>query len=346
MNHPAAGKKRQTAFNAAWLLCGLTTVLFTGISRAPAHTLQKPTFVLTWGKKGDKPGEFYSPIGIAINHKDEIFVTDVNNARVQKFNTEGKFLAEFDLPRDEPKRKSNQAGGIAVDGKGLLYVSFMMQHKIAVYSEDGKLVRSWGKKGTGDGEFNQPGGIVLAPGSGVFVADQGNHRIQKFTTDGKFLGKWGQHGDKPGEFGAKVGAGSRFGGPHFLALDSKGNLYTTEGAMGRVQQFAPDGKPLRLWGDKGQQPGGFGGKQTPYSGPTLGPIGIMVDKHDRVWISSLNDRVQAFTPDGKFLFGISESGDGAGQLARPHGMVMDSKGFLYVADAGNQRIQKFDVPLP
>ena len=42
-------------------------------------------FVLAWGKKGDQPGEFHSPIAIAINNKDEVYVTDLNNARVQKF---------------------------------------------------------------------------------------------------------------------------------------------------------------------------------------------------------------------------------------------------------------------
>ena len=40
------------------------------------------------------------------------------------------------------------------------------------------------------------------------------------------------------------------------------------------------------------------------------------------------------------------SGNEPGQLARPHGMAMDSQGYLYVCDAGNQRIQKFAVPGP
>jgi sugar lactone lactonase YvrE len=309
----------------------------------PAEVAPGTKFVLTWGKKGDKPGEFYSPIGIAINQKDEIFVSDVNNARVQTFDTAGKFLREFDLPSDDPKRKSCQAGGIAINSKNEIHLGFMQQHKVAVYTAAGKLIREWGKKGNGDGEFNQPGGIVFGPDGSVYVADQCNHRIQKFTPQGKFLSKWGIYGLKPGQFGGAGQAGSRFGGPHLLALDGKGRLYTTEGTAGRVQQLTLDGKPLLAWGDKGQQPGGFGGLETGYAAASLGPIGVFVDKHDRVWVSSLNDRVQAFTPEGKFLFGIGGSGKGPGQLARPHGMAMDTKGFLYVADAGNQRIQKFVI---
>ena len=217
-----------------------------------------PKFFLSWGSKGDKPGEFHSPIGIAINRKDEVYVTDLNNARVQKFTAEGKYLGNFDLPWDNPKRKTNLAGGIALDDKGLIYLSFMGQHKVAVYDDDGKLVREWGKKGVGDGEFDQPGGILLAPDGTVYVADQCNHRIQHLTPEGKFLAKWGDHGSKPGQFDGLEPAGSRFGGPHFLAQDSRGRLYTTEGSLGRVQQFSSEGKPLLAWGDKGDQPGGFG----------------------------------------------------------------------------------------
>ena len=71
-----------------------------------------------------------------------------------------------------------------------------------------------------------------------------------------------------------------------------------------------------------------------------------MDRHDRVWVSSLNDRVQLFTAEGMFLLGIGGTGKGPGQFVRPHGMALDSKWHLYVADAGNQRIQKFEIPDP
>jgi sugar lactone lactonase YvrE len=303
-------------------------------------------FVLAWGKKGDKPGEFYSPIGIAINQKDEVFVTDLNNARLQKFSAEGTYLGGFDLPRDTPGRRSCIIGGIAAGEDGLLYLSFMLQHRVAVYTEEGQIVHQWGKHGKGDGEFHLPGGIVLAPGGTVYVADQGNHRIQTFDTEGQFLGKWGEHGSGPGQFGGNEPAGSRFGGPHFLARDSKGRIYTTEGTLGRVQQFSAEGTPLGAWGDKGSQPGGFGALKTGFSKNTFGPVGVFVDRRDRVWVSSLNDRVQAFTTEGQFLVELGGTGPGPGQFGRPHGMAVDGMGHLYVADAGNQRIQKFEVPEP
>jgi sugar lactone lactonase YvrE len=336
-------KPHSSWFNAC-LLLAMGFVLNGTLPVCLAEEVKEAKFLLAWGQKGDKPGEFYSPIGIAINKKDEVFVTDVNNARVQKFSTEGKYLGGFDLPRDEPKRKSNQAGGIAIADDGLIYLSFMMQHKVAVYTDDGKLVREWGKKGKGDGEFNQPGGIVIGPETTLYVTDQGNHRVQKFTTAGKYLAQWGGYGKEPGQFGAPDPPGSRFGGPHLIARDRQERLYTTEGTSGRVQQFSAEGKPLASWGDKGTQDGGFGDLKTGYSKNGFGPIGILLDRQDRVWVSSLNDRVQAFTREGKYLFGIGGTGKEPGQFVRPHGMAFDSRGNLYVCDAGNQRIQKFAIP--
>jgi len=46
------------------------------------------------------------------------------------------------------------------------------------------------------------------------------------------------------------------------------------------------------------------------------------------------------------LLGIGGSGKEPGKFARAHGMAVDCKGHLYVADAGNQRIQTFDIPDP
>lgn len=294
--------------------------------------------LLDWGRKGDKDGEFHSPIGLAIDAKDVVYVSDLNNARVSRFDVEGKYLGSFSLPPDDPKRPAQSlAGGIAVDAKGLIYLGFMNQHAVRVYAADGTLAREWGKKGKGDGEFNQAGGIVIAPDGTVLVADQGNHRVQAFKPDGTYVSQWGGHGTDAGRFGGTEPAGSRFAGPHFLALDAKGRVYTTEGVAGRVQALSLEGRPLLSWGSKGTEPGAFGALKTPYAA-TLGPIAVFADPKGRVWVSSLNDRVQAFDAEGNFLFALP------GPFSRPHGMATDSRGLLYVADSGAQRIRKFRVP--
>ncbi|WP_165251367.1 hypothetical protein [Paludisphaera soli] len=328
------------------MLAGTAGLLFAAGSGLRAGPPDRVEFLLAWGERGDGPGQFHSPIHVAVNAADEVYVADLNNARIQKFTADGTYLSQFPLPLDAPPRKSCIVGGLAVDEGGLIYVSFMNQHRIAVYDDAGAVVREWGCRGGGEGEFNQPGGMVLRRDGTLFAVDQCNHRVQHFTRDGRFLGAWGGHGSEPGRFGGSDPAGSRFAGPHFLGQDREGRLYTTEAGLGRVQQLAPDGRPLRSWGDKGDQPGGFGALNFGSLAGTYGPIGLTLDRRDRVWVSSLNDRVQCFTPEGRFLFGIVESGPEPGQLDHPHGMAFDGRGRLYVADSSNQRIQKFAIPAP
>ncbi|MEW6306658.1 MAG: hypothetical protein AB1705_24595 [Verrucomicrobiota bacterium] len=313
---------------------------FTGCARFPSDktapstvNTSPPRFVLAWGKKGEGPGEFRSPIGIAISRQDEIFIAEFNANRVQKFDSSGKFLAQFPVV-DHP-------GGIAVGKDGRLYVTSMLHPAVYVYDSYGNKLLEWGKLGTGDCEFDQPGGLAIGPDGTLYVADQGNHRVQRFTLDGGFLECWGGHGREPGRFGGGDKPRSRFGGPHFLAFDRQGNVYTTESHDGRIQKLTADGKPLLAWGDNSDGPGGFGGRPKSVRNPLLGPIGVCVDSRGRVWVGATNNRIQLFTTEGKYLLGFGGEGEQPGQFRLPHAMAMDSKGFVYVVDASNQRIQKF-----
>jgi len=292
--------------------------------------------VLTWGKNGHGDGEFDIPIGVAVNHKDEILVTDFRQSnaeaksRVQRFDSEGRFLASFET---DP-----MPGGLAVDKEGQLYVSHMMHHKVTVFDPAGKFVREFGRKGNAPGEFDQPGGVAIGPDGSIYVADQVNRRVQRFSPQGELLGSWGKYGVAPGEFGGNSPANGRGGGPHFLAFDSQGDLYTTEASVGRVQKFRADGTFLLAWGDNEVAPGHFGGhKYMP------GPLAVAVDHQDRVWITSTNHYVHQFTSAGQFLGRFGGEGKEPGQFTLPHGLAFDSQHFLYVADARNSRIQKLAV---
>jgi len=303
-----------------------------------SDALPAPRFVLEWGKNGTGPGEFSANVGLAIGKDDEIYTCEFRNHRIQRFTPDGKFLGMFPV---EP-----HAGGIAVDANGNVYVGIWNDNKVAAYSPTSKLLREWGRKGTGDGEFQLPGSVSLGPDGLLYVPDQGNSRVQKFTTDGKFVGKWGQHGKEPGQFGGNQSPGGRFAGPQFVAFDSAGNVYTTDADLKRVQKFTPEGKLLGHWGSGGAEPGGFGPLPLQRNGKMAtmgGPIGICVDRENRVWVSATNSRVQQFTNDGKYLRGIGVLGTKPGQFHVPHALALDSRGFLYVSDTMNGRVQKFDV---
>ena len=66
-----------------------------------------------------------------------------------------------------------------------------------------------------------------------------------------------------------------------------------------------------------------------------------MDHRDRVWVSATNCRVQQFTNTVKYLRGVGGEGTEPGQFDLPHGLALDSRDCLYVADTMNGRIQKF-----
>ena len=59
--------------------------------------------------------------------------------------------------------------------------------RISKFSKDGKFIKSWGKLGSGPGEFRTPHSLAFDSRGRLFVADRGNVRLQIFDQEGKFL---------------------------------------------------------------------------------------------------------------------------------------------------------------
>ncbi len=65
----------------------------------PAVTLaQAPPYLLQWGSGGSGMGQFLDPVGVATDADGNVFVTDRDNHRVQKFTGEGSFLMQRGSP--------------------------------------------------------------------------------------------------------------------------------------------------------------------------------------------------------------------------------------------------------
>ncbi len=324
----------------------LLSALLAASSPAPGDETRfvPARFVLEWGHHGSGSGEFDVPIGVAVTASGNVLVSDFYNARVQRFTPEGKHRATYPvLPNP---------GGMALDGDGNIYLGHFSAMKaneekkpdrISVYSPQGKLLRQWGRTGTGDGEFDYPGGIAVSGDGRVYVADQTNRRVQVFDREGKFLFKWGEYGMTDGRFGGNVSPKSRVGGPQFVAIDRAGNVDTTEGSVGRVQGFTADGKFLRSWGDNEDKAGSFGGHWRGTTGLQV-PVGICFDQLGLLWISAVSGRVQQFTPDGTYLQSLgSGRGSEPSQFEAPHALAVDNTGYIYVVDSLNHRVQKFAI---
>ena len=60
-------------------------------------------------------------------------------------------------------------------------------HQIGVYDSKWNLVRTFGRKGTGDGELDYPQAAIMTPEGTVIVADGDNNRVSEFSMEGRFL---------------------------------------------------------------------------------------------------------------------------------------------------------------
>src|SRR5262249_36121475 len=144
--------------------------------------------------------------------------------------------------------------------------------RVLKFSKDGKLLKQWGKKGKGEGEFNLPHAICLDDKGRVYVGDRENNRVQVFDADGKFLAQW------------KEG-----GAPDGLFVTGDGGLLVADGRAAWVKVLDRDGKALGRWGEKGKGPGQF---DTPHM--------LCVDSHGAVYVAEIgNKRMQKFVARGE-----------------------------------------------
>jgi len=132
----------------------------------------------SFGKRGDRPGQFNFPTNIARASDGRIYVTDTMNFRVQIFDADGRYLRAFgrlgDGSGDFDKPK-----GIAVDSGGHIYVVEGFNDVVQIFDEAGRLMLVFGESGFGFGQFWLPTGITIA-NDVIYVADSANRRVQIF----------------------------------------------------------------------------------------------------------------------------------------------------------------------
>jgi sugar lactone lactonase YvrE len=132
--------------------------------------------------------------------------------------------------------------------------------------------------------------------------------------------------------------------PHGIHVDRQGNVWVTDarardGKGHQVFKFGPDGKVLLTLGKAG-----VAGEATDTFNQ---PSDVVVAANGDIFVADGHDensnaRIVKFSKEGKFLKTWGKRGTAAGEFDTPHGLALDSRGRLFVADRGNNRIQIFD----
>jgi uncharacterized repeat protein (TIGR02543 family) len=322
------------------------------------------------GSAGTLGGETFLPQGIAADSAGNIYLADTGNNRIEKFDSQGNFLRAwgtdvvngggtgFEICTVAASCKagtsSGQSGGmssplnVGVDGAGAVFVADFANERIDEFDSQGNFLRAWGKNvdssnpGTGfevclagscqagttgslGGEMNLPFAVAGDAAGNVFVSDANNNRIQEFDSQGNWERAWGKDVVSGGGTGFEVctvaascqagttgGLGGELNGVEGLAVDGAGKVYVADEANQRIDRFDWLGNWERAWGTDVVTGGGTG--------------------------------FEVCTVASSCKAG-SGSGSLGGEMANPGSVAVDGSGNAYVADANNNRIQKFVDPV-
>lgn len=277
---------------------------------------QEPPYELvqSWGTKGDAPGQFNDPTGIAVT-AGEVFVSDARNSRIQVFDKQGRFQRAFG--QDRLGRPMNLA--IA---NGKLYVPDYFKDAVFVFSLQGKHLRTIK---AADG-FDSPGGVAVRPDGTLLVADTYAKRVVHLNRRDKVLKNWA---------GTGVSAGS-FSYPTDVANAPDGGFYVADGYNDRIQQFGPDGAFVRKWGGPFGMNifGPFKGWFTTVNSVAVGPRG-------KVFAADFyNDRIQKFDAEGDYLTAFAPDNVG-GPGHTETAVAVDADGTVFSANFKGNRVEKW-----
>lgn len=229
---------------------------------------QKAGDLLVWDKAEGLAG-FVSPVAVTPGPAGQVLVSDAELGIVARLDAKGNPQRSFG------KGVLKRPTGLAYDAKrGLIYVADTRAHDIKVFDSDGRLVKTLGRHGEGDGEFNAPTFLAFAHDE-LYVIDAMNNRVQVFNGDS------GQLRLKFGARGLYVGNLVR---PKGVSVDSEGNIYVVESYYDRLLVFDKHGKFLMPIGGTGLETGRF-----------YLPAGVWVDSRNRVFVADMfNGRVVLF----------------------------------------------------
>jgi hypothetical protein len=261
---------------------------------------------------------------VGIDAQDRLWVASRKQHPISIWSSvDGSFLGSW------PSGDFVEVHHIQPMGDGLWVVDDQL-HVVRRYDVDGKMTQEMGSRGVAvasvthrgqnGGPFNMPTGIAAGRSGELFVSDgYGNRQVHRFGADGTLEKSWGRGGVGPGEFGPV----------HSVTVDGTDRVIICDRENNRVQLFDYDGGFVAEWGE------------------LYGPADAAVGPDGLVYVVEQGDSIKGrmnFQPNGISI--LTQQGEvvghwydaSAGPMVGGHGLALDSKGNVFVADLVGKRV--------
>jgi len=301
----------------------------------------------TQGFSGDggqaTAAQLFAPEGLAVDSSGNLYIADLGNYRVRMVTPTGVISTVALI--------GTGVVAVAVDGSGNLYVSggeavvkVNAAGTVTPFAGNGNAGYSGDNVPATSASLFNPRGLCVDSAGNVYLADTQNDRIRKIDTHGIITTV---AGDATGGFtgdGMQATATSLFQ-PSDVRIDSKGNLYISDGLNGRLRMVNPAGIISTVAG------GGTSLQDGVALQESLAPTGIALDPNGNVLVAELNYRrvrrvnlAQGVITTVAGQLPTPNAGDNvpatSTPLLSPVGVAVDPVGNVYVSDYTDQRIRR------
>lgn len=263
------------------------------------------------GRSFERPMELSRPQGTTVDGEGRIYITDVGDSAVFKFDRVSGELFRF--IRATGGKSFVAPVGIALFQNSEIHVADAELGAIFRLDLDGNPLGQYGA-----GDLERPTGIAIDSERGeIYVSDTRKNAILVFDRHFTLMRAMSSGGNDEGELHA----------PTYLAFKND-TLYVSDTLNCRIQLFDHKGQFVRAFGKRGMNLGEF-----------TRPKGVGADSEGNIYvIESYFDHLLVYNSEGRFMLPIGGYGTGPGKFFLPAGLWVDEHDRIYVADLMNSRV--------
>jgi DNA-binding beta-propeller fold protein YncE len=324
------------------------------------------TTILGTGVPGYSNTQVNNPYGIIFGPDGAIYFCDLDNQRIRRLDLKTNLVTTIAGSGEKGYRGDggpatqaslNMPHEIQFDVAGNLYIAERDNHVIRKVEANTHVISTVAGTGVGgfggDGgpavkaQLRQPHSIVFDRDGTLLICDIGNQRIRRLHLDTGLIETYagnGQASDTPD--GAPVSR-APLRGPRTMALAPNGDLYLALREGNAILRIDARTQTLHRVAGTGEQ--GYSGDGAPAMNAKLGgPKGLAYARGELFVADTENHavrRIDLTTGIITTVLGTGVRGDGPEpaplqcKLSRPHGVLADASGTLFVSDSEAHRIR-------